>query len=65
MDRTAAERAVDSVAIGNTPGWLVTTAGVYSVEQAGDQVRVTRPLFAGGIAADVATLPQFSRLRPV
>jgi hypothetical protein len=49
------------VAIGNTLGWLVTTAGVCFVEQAGDKVRVRRAPLAGGVAADVATLPQFTR----
>ena len=59
-DDAAALRVVESLAIGNTMGWIVTPAGIYLVETRDDAVRLTLAPLAGGNATELTTLEQFT-----
>jgi Tol biopolymer transport system component/DNA-binding winged helix-turn-helix (wHTH) protein len=59
-DTSAPLRVIDGVSIGNTIGWTVTTRGVYFVEEREGEVRLMIASLTGGVAAELATLTQFT-----
>ena len=59
-DITSAVRVIDSIAMGNTIGWTVTSAGVYFLDDRDDAVRLNIAPLAGGGASELATLGQFT-----